>query len=141
MRVVLDTNVTLAAVFWQGNAWRILESVRAGLVVLCATDAMIAEFARVVAYEKFASHLERINKKPNQLVEDIKDLIDFYPDSPEPLGIISADPSDDMFLACALTAEAEYIISGDKHLLDLKNFVGIPILTPRQFLKRFHDMR
>ena len=100
---------------------------------------MIAEFTRVIEYRKFALHLKRINKTPSQLVEEIKGLMDLYPDPPEPLGVVSADPSDDVFLACALVAGADCVISGDTHLLDLKNFAGIPILTPRQFLKRFHD--
>ncbi len=135
MRIVLGTNVLVAAVFWQGNAWRIFEHVRNQTVVLCATDAMVAEFARVISYQKFASHLSRINKTPGELVEEIRDLLDRYSDSPEPLGIVSADPSDDIFLACALVAEADYIVSGDKHLLELKSFADIPILTPRQFLR------
>ena len=102
---------------------------------------MMEEFTRVIEYRKFALHLKRINKTPSQLVEEIKGLMDLYPDPPEPLGVVSADRSDDMFLACALAAQAECIISGDKHLLDLKNFAGIPILTPRQFLKRFRDIQ
>ena len=136
MKVVLDTNVALAAVFWQGNAWRILEQVRNQSIDVCVTDPMIAEFARVIAYQKFASHLARVQKTSREVVEEMKDLWYRYPDSPEPLGIVSADPSDDIFLACALTASVDYIISGDKHLLDLKNFAGIPILTPQQFLRR-----
>lgn len=48
----------------------------------------------------------------------------------------TADPFDNHFLACALSSGASFIVSGNKHLLSLKNFKGIPILSPQQFLKR-----
>jgi putative PIN family toxin of toxin-antitoxin system len=50
---------------------------------------------------------------------------------------VCQDPDDDKFLACALSSDAKIIISGDKHLLKLKEFRGITILSPRTFLERF----
>ena len=44
------------------------------------------------------------------------------------------DPHDDKYLACAADGDADYIVSGDRDLLDLKRFIGIPIVTARQFL-------
>lgn len=72
--------------------------------------------------------------------EVLNDVLSLSLRVPEPLNILNVvvqDPSDDIFLACALVASADYIVSGDKHLLDLKNFAGIPILTPRQCLYHF----
>lgn len=48
---------------------------------------------------------------------------------------IKEDPSDNHFLACAIVAQASFIISGDEHLLKLKAFQGIPIVSPKEFLK------
>lgn len=58
----------------------------------------------------------------------------------EPLTVIRDDPSDNRFLECALAGKADVIVSGDRHLLRLKRFRGIPILTPKAFLEIL-DMR
>jgi putative PIN family toxin of toxin-antitoxin system len=50
---------------------------------------------------------------------------------------IEADPDDDMFLECASAADADYLISGDTHLLDLGSFQGIPVLSPDEFLREW----
>lgn len=50
--------------------------------------------------------------------------------------VLSSHPGDNMFLSCALSADAEYLVSGDSHLLDLIEFVDIQIVTARQFLER-----
>ncbi|MFO7943639.1 MAG: putative toxin-antitoxin system toxin component, PIN family [Anaerolineales bacterium] len=50
---------------------------------------------------------------------------------------VEDDPDDDKFLACAVEGAADYIISGDPHLLDIESYQEIPILTPRQFLDTF----
>lgn len=54
----------------------------------------------------------------------------------ESIYVVEADPSDNKFLEAAVTGRADYIVSGDKHLLDLKEFQGIAILTPHVFLER-----
>lgn len=51
-------------------------------------------------------------------------------------GLVKADADDDKLLACALVAQAEYLISGDAHLLDLESHAGINIMTAREFLAR-----
>lgn len=52
----------------------------------------------------------------------------------ETIKVVQADPSDDKFLEAAIEGKANYIISGDNHLLDLKNFHEIPIITAREFI-------
>ena len=58
----------------------------------------------------------------------------------ENLKVIEADPEDDKFIECALSCQANYIISGDKHLLNLKNYEGIEIVSPAEFFKRNSDL-
>ncbi len=53
------------------------------------------------------------------------------------IDVVKEDPDDNIFIACAITAEAEYIISGDAHLLNLKEYEGIKIISPREFLDKF----
>lgn len=54
--------------------------------------------------------------------------------------LIKRDPSDNMFLEVAETGNADYIVSGDPHLKDLTSYKGIPILNPRQFLRRIKQI-
>jgi predicted nucleic acid-binding protein len=52
------------------------------------------------------------------------------------VGLIKDDPTDNMFLACALDGQADYVVSGDHHLLSLGSLQGIGIVSPRDFLLR-----
>jgi len=62
-------------------------------------------------------------------------LAKFYP-RVAPVKVVEKDPDDDMFIACALAAEAAYIISGDHHLLDIGEYAGIRIVKVREFPER-----
>ena len=141
MRVVIDTNVIVSGFLFGGMPAEVLTLAASGVIAPCFTDATIEE-----AYTTFAKpNFEKYKKgMPISVETMLYSLVREAPRFPTPIDIpayIVRDPSDNHFLACALAAQAECIISGDKHLLDLKNFAGIPILTPRQFLKRFHDIR
>ncbi len=91
---------------------------------------LISEFDRVLA-AKFPEREVAIHDTLNdlglirQLVPD-KALVE--------LKVIAADPADDRVLECAVAARADFIVSGDKHLLSLGNFGKIVILTPNDFL-------
>ena len=63
------------------------------------------------------------------------ELVD-APDLPE---LVCEDPDDDKFLACALAAGVEVVVSGDRHLLRVSGWSGIEVLTPRQFVERYLD--
>lgn len=55
----------------------------------------------------------------------------------EKLNIVKEDPDDNMVLECAKAGKVDYIVSNDKHLLKLKEFEGIKIVTPKEFLQIF----
>lgn len=137
MRVVVDTNVIVSGLLFGGVPRLILKFARNRDVTLCFTESTIAELRRTLTYPKFERQRQLL--APNLEIA-IDMLVAFSVRVAEPIGIpltIKSDPSDDMFLACAVAAQAKCIISGDKHLLDVKDFGGIPIVTPRQFLKRY----
>jgi predicted nucleic acid-binding protein len=54
----------------------------------------------------------------------------------ETVSAIEVDPTDNKFLDAAIAASADYVVSGDAHILDLESFRGIPILTARKFIDR-----
>ena len=55
--------------------------------------------------------------------------------------IVLADPDDDMFIDCAVEAKADYIISANKHLLDIRKFENIEIITPNKFIEIYNTYK
>ena len=92
---------------------------------------MIEEYLRVLAYPKFELSEEEINYL---LYQESLRYFEIVTTKPGPK-IVEEDPSDDMFIRCAEAGKAEIILSGDQHLLDLKSYGKIKILTPSKFLK------
>jgi len=136
MKVVLDTNVFISAFLWQRNAKEIFNLAKEKKFQICATKEILNEFEKVLKYPKFSKKLKSISKEPSQIINEFLEIVKLYPSRKFKTPIIKEDPTDDKFLICALSSKASFIVSGDKHLLKLKNFQSIPILTPTQFLKQ-----
>lgn len=135
MKVVLDTNVLISALFWSGPPNEILKCAEDGDIALAASIPMLEELSGVLSREKFKPLLERAGVSVESIQERVATLVALYPHNAK-ISIISEDPSDDMFLACAFAAQAPFIVSGDRHLLRLKEWQGIRIVTPKQFLQK-----
>lgn len=136
MRVVFDTNVLLSAFLWQKGLKPIYQIIRSGKVNPCFTQATWSEFLRALSYKKFEKQLLKIGVAPEEIIRLLVSRACFV-SSHFQIEEIKEDPTDNSFLACALSAQASFIVSGDKHLLTLKEFQGIPILSPKEFLGRF----
>jgi putative PIN family toxin of toxin-antitoxin system len=133
MRVVLDTNCVVSGMLWFGPPRRVLELARAGKVSIFASIALLEELAGTLAYPRFARQIEQMSLNVEQLVREYGAMVSLV--RPASTGIPAlADPDDEAVLACALGAAAQAVVSGDRHLLDLGQFSGIPILTPAAFL-------
>lgn len=104
----------------------------AGKVELCMAPAMLDELAKVLSYERLRPRLEQLGLTPAELVAYALDLASIFGVT-EDLPIVVADPDDDVFLHCAIAANAASVVSGDHHLLELKEYAGIPILTIHDF--------
>ena len=126
---MFDTNVLVSAYLWKGMARRALEKVREGEWVLLSSKDTVDELIRVLAYDKFGL-------RPNEIQPIIQDLtkIGHFLEVKTTVEIIKNDPTDNVFLALAIDGQAEIIVSGDHHLLDLGSFKGIPIVRVRKFL-------
>lgn len=131
MRIVVDTNVFVSGIFFTGPPHRILQAWRDGTVQLLVSAAILDEYHRVK--DELASQFSGVDLQPFlQLLTVQAEVIE-----PPPLAlVIQEDPSDDRFLECAVAGKAECIVSGDKHLLKLVEFQGIPILKPAAFVKK-----
>lgn len=135
MKVVFDTNILLSAFLWQKDLKPIYHIIREGKVAPCFTQYTWAEFIRALSYKKFEKQLEKIGIAPEEIIKLLTSR-SYFVVSHLQVAEIKEDPSDNFILACALSCQASFIVSGDKHLLKFKKFCGIPIISPREFLKR-----
>ncbi len=133
MRAVIDTNVLIAALLWRGPPHALLEYVRAGTVSLVSSPALLAEFADVMGRTKFDVILSRTSTSRERSLAEVRRLVEVI-EPPPLLRPMCRDPDDDKVLALAIAARVEVIVSGDKDLLSLGSFEGVPILAPTQAL-------
>ena len=130
MRIVPDTNILVSAMGWNGNEREVLLATFSDDVDLVLSENLIAELLRVLSYEKL-SHLPV--DKVSSFVEIIMETAIII-ETTSQLSVIKEDPSDDRVLECAVDGSADYIVSGNKHLLNLKEYEGIRILRAKAFL-------
>ena len=134
MKAVLDTNVWLSGLFWGGAASRIIEIAEKGKIKLLISEEIINEIVRVLKREdKFQKFIEEFDNKVEDLVRFISFICEFVEISGE-LDIVKEDKSDNMILETALEGAADYLVSYDNHLLVLKEFKGVKIVKPEEFL-------
>ncbi|MCB9477897.1 MAG: putative toxin-antitoxin system toxin component, PIN family [Deltaproteobacteria bacterium] len=140
IKVVLDTNVLISALLTPGgNAARIVQLIDNVGLVAVTSDELLAEFRRVRNYQKVVRLFERAGIEPEAVEEFVtriasESIVIVHPAIADG---VHADPTDNKFLACAVAAEASFIISGDRHLLELDAYEGIPIVTPTEFLEEY----
>jgi putative PIN family toxin of toxin-antitoxin system len=130
IRVVLDTNVLVSGLLFGGAPGKLLDLWKKATIRLIMSRGMLDEFLRVLAYPKLRLSEEEIHYL---LYVEVLPYVEMVQVAPGPV-LILPDPSDDMFLHCAVAAGAKYIISGDRHLLQLKSYKRIKILSPAEFL-------
>ena len=131
MRVVIDTNVLIAGLFWKGPPHALWAQVRAGALRWVSSPLLLAELAEVLARPKFNAIFERTRTSPLQVLVEAQKLAECFEPPPLPHPVCR-DPDDDHLLALARAAQVELIVSGDDDLLTLGHFQGIPILSPAQ---------
>ena len=127
-KVVFDTNITIAAFFWNGYPRKIYELAKKNELRLFYSHRILEEFIRVLAYKKFGLTTEEILPIANDFVATAQ-LIYVISD----INVVAQDPTDNIFLECAVDSNADYIISGDHHLLNIKKYRGIHIVSPKDF--------
>jgi len=131
-KVVLDTNVLISSLFWKGPSRHIVDLAIAGKIK-SVTSPEILEEVETVLYEDFP-------QVPYPRIEEIMRDILSYSQLIIPSEVIVKhlrDLKDTKIIACAISAKADYIITGDKDLLVLKKYKDILILTPKSFLDSF----
>lgn len=136
-RVVLDTNVIVSGILSRtGAPAELLNAWRERRYLLLSSPAIVAEVRAVLHYprirEKYALSDDEIEQAMMLLEHDAL----LVAGSVNATGSVPSDPTDEMFLACAVDGQADGIVSGDHHLLEIGIYRDIQIMTARQFLDR-----
>ena len=134
MRIVCDTNVLVSGILFGGHARQILRQITRGAFTNCITRALLDEAEEVLTRPKFGLDRERAAAIAD-LFRDSFDIVE----STRRVRAVKADPDDDRVLEAAEAGRATFLVSGDKHLLDLATWRGIRIVSPAAFVKEFID--
>ncbi len=132
MKIILDTNVFVSGVFFNGPPYQILEVWRDGKLDIIVSPEILDEYVRVG--EILAEDHPGIDLKP--MLDYVIQNAEVYAASVLSEAVCE-DPDDDKFLACALASGSTIIVSGDKHLLKVSGYHGIEILKPRDFVSKY----
>jgi putative PIN family toxin of toxin-antitoxin system len=129
-KVVIDTNTLISAFGWGGNPREVLRLLEKRKIINYTSAELLDELKRVISYPK----LRFSNSLQNQIIE----FVLLYSEIVEPrekLLVVKDDPEDNRILECALEPGAEFIVSGDMHILNLKEYRGIKIVTAAELIK------
>ncbi|MFH1024931.1 MAG: putative toxin-antitoxin system toxin component, PIN family [Planctomycetota bacterium] len=134
-RLVCDTNVLLSGLLWRGPPRRLLAEVESGRFSLFTSRDLLEELARVLGYPRMRKPLREAGLVEGDILRWMVGRATLV--VPKPLGAIAVaeDPSDDAVLACAASAAVDAVVSGDAHLLALKAFHGIPVVSASDFMR------
>lgn len=134
MRLVLDTNVVLSALLWGGKPRLLLEAAREDRVELFTSTPLLAELTDILSRRKFEDKIAASMLTVDDIVDGYAALTTIV--RPGPIARIALDPDDDAVIATAEAAKADLIVSGDSHLLGLKTFQDILIVTTSVAVER-----
>ncbi len=133
-RAVLDANVLVSAILSpKGMPAKVLTAWRTEAFHLVLSEATLDEIDRVLRYPRIVRRHRWSDERLQNLIDDLARLAIMTPGAVH-FKVIAEDPPDDRYLECAIEGEAEYIVSGDQHLLELGEYQGIRIVTPQAFL-------
>ena len=130
IKAILDTNVLISGVFWKGPPFEILKAWQEQRFRLAISLPILEEYRRVL--DEFAKERQMlVLNSILKVIELCSEIVKPVPFS-EP---VCSDPDDDKFLEAAIAAGADYIVSGDKALLNVKFHHEVEVVRPSRFLK------
>jgi len=136
MEITLDTNVLISGTFWTGDSFKILKLIAANKLDCVLSRGILEEYARVASSDEIT---DKVSDKNLVALEAIKSVMQraVIVVPTRKLNVVLDDPDDNKIIECAIEGGVDYIITQDKHLLKLKRFENIEIVTPREFLDLF----
>jgi len=135
IKAVLDTNVIISGIIMDhGTTYQILRNWENGRFEVILSESIIQEIQRVLYYPHIKNRKNLTEERIESILNTLKKYAVITPAKIE-ISVISEDPKDNMFIVAAIEGDAEYIVSGDHHLLDIESFMGAKIISPSVFLQ------
>ncbi len=135
IRAVLDTNQLVSMTIRPGGgADQIRHAWQERRFSLLTSPPLLAEFRRVLAYPKLRALIRLSQEEEESLLRLLVEEAEITAGTLQ-VHVVEADPADNAVVACAIEGHANYIVSGDTHLLSLHEHAGIPIVSAREFLR------
>ena len=136
IKVVFDTNVFVSS-FFGGNPRKVVNLWKTGEVTLCLSRPIIDEYIEV---------LRRLGLQDEKELGELLGLFArgfhvVFTAKTHELHVVDDDPDDNKFIECAVALKAEYIITGDKALTSIQNYMGINIVSPKDFILIHRQMK
>ena len=135
MRLVLDTNVVASALLWDGPPRRLLHVGRGGETTLFSSAPLLAELTDILSRPKFDKKIAASLLSVDQLVDLYAELVALV--RPASVPRLAPDPDDDVVIGTALTAKADFIVTGDRALLSVRAYEGGRIVSVSEVLDAF----
>lgn len=132
LKVVPDTNILISAVFWRGNEYKVIKK------------GLEKEYQLVLSPKIINEMTDKLGNKfdfPENKIKLWTDMLLYFANIVEPtekLEVVKDDPDDNKIVECAVESNADYIVTGDKHLLKMKKFRNINITNASEFLEKEH---
>jgi len=136
LKVIIDTNILISGLLKSPSCRKIIRLLEEKRFILITSPPILDELMGVISRPKF--HNVILRETIEKLIEIMKTQAILVKPS-RLLFVIKEDPADNRFLEAALQANVDLIISGNHHLLSLKNFHNIPIITSKEFLSRLKE--
>lgn len=133
MRIVIDTNVLISAIFWTGKPKQLLNHVRRQKITFVTSNQLLDELRQILVRQDKPFHLQ--DNEADQVVEALTGCAEVV-ESHSQLTVCH-DEMDNRVIACAIDGKAEYIVTGDLHLLGLRSYQSVKIMTVSDFLSHF----
>ena len=130
-RVVIDTNVMVSALLFKGSLSKIVDHSKEGKFTPLLSKETFNEFKAVLEYPKFSLTAQEIKAIIEEEVLPFFEIVE----APGKIGKICRDSDDDKFIVCAVSGAADFIVSGDRDLLDIGKYKSVKIISPSEFLK------
>ncbi len=134
LKAVLDVNVWVSALLWGGKPAQIVNAAEQNKVRLFVSESIIAETSQVLNYPKLKKAYQSEGLRPEQLIEAVLRVAKFAK-AESKVRVVLEHPADDKFIECAIDAKADYVVSGDRHLLKVGKYRRIQIVSVNDFLQ------
>ena len=133
-KVTLDTNVLISATFWTGDSFRILEMIEQKKIICALSKDILSEYQKVIGSDEIVVKISDKGLRLSKIVQRVIFLSEIV-DPIQKIDVLKEDPTDNKILECAMGGKSDYIITNDNHLLKIREYGNIRIVTPKEFIE------